>query len=341
MISLGKFLRGQDEPEAPQYVRALSLLVQGMELHTLDYNKEDYVRFRAGLAGIQQVLLPETPVPEMLVLVGGAIKTFEEYNQRTAGRLRSQFQEMRSIIATFSGAVATMVSASDASLVRLHEIQSQLSAAEKIDDLRVLKMHLCDCLNGMAAEVEEHKKNSASGMARLAEGAQEFESSVDRRHGRTIADHVTGLPPRAQAEAALSKIADSGTQAVAVVFVMKRLKQLNSRFGYEAGNGLLAWLSTYLGSGTNPEEGFYRWSGPALLALISRRVPLIRIRQEIGSLVAAMPSREITIGARMVSIPVSVGWTAFPVTGPVEKLVRQLQAFVEGQSSEDSYVTNR
>jgi GGDEF domain-containing protein len=339
LISLGKFLRGQDEREDAPYIRALSLLVQGMELHTPDYNKEDYEHFRDGLARVQQKLSPEIPIPELLVLVGGAIGTLEEYNQRTAGRLRSQFQEMRSIIAAFGGAVATMVSASDASLARLGQIQSQLSAAEKIDDLRVLKTHLCDCLNGMATEVEEHRKNSASGMARLAEGAQEFEISVGRTHGPVASDPVTGLPARAGAEAALFKVAGSGVEAVAVVFAVKRLKQLNSRFGYEVGNGLLAGLSTYLGSGANPEEGLYRWSGPALLALISRNEPLDRIRQEIGRLVAGMPQHEITIGARMVMVPVSVGWAVFPVTRPVDRLVRQLETFVESQSSEDSYVT--
>jgi GGDEF domain-containing protein len=310
-----------------------------MELHTLDYNNEDYGGFRAGLARIQRRLFPEIPIPELLVLVGAAIQTFEEYNQRTAGRLHSQFSELRSIIAALSGAVATMVSASDASLVRLREIQAQLSAADLIDDLRVLKTHLCACLNGMAAEVEEHKKNSAAGMARLAEGAREFEGSVDRTHGRAVSDPVTGLPARAEAEAVLSKLAGGGSAAIAVVFVVKRLKQMNSRFGYEVGNGLLAGLSTYLRSGANPEEGLYRWSGPALLAVIGRNVPLVRIRQEIGRLVADMPQHEITIGARMVMVPVSVGWTAFPVTGPVERLVRQLEAFVEGQSSGDSYVT--
>ena len=336
MISLGKFLKGQDEREEAPYIRALSLLVQGMELHTLDYNKEDHEHFREGLARIQQELRPEIPTSELLVLVGGTVKVFEEYNQRTAGRLSSQFKELRSIIATFSSAVATMVSASDASLVRLREIQSRLSGAEKIDDLRILKTHLCECLSGMAAEVEEHKKNSAPGMARLAEGAQEFENSADRTHGRTASDHVTGLPTRTEAEAALSRVAGSGIQAVAVIFVMKRLKQLNSRFGYEAGNGLLAWLSTYLGSGANPEEGLFRWSGPALVAVIRRNVPLARIRQELASLIADMPPREITIGARRVAVPLSVGWMVFPVTA---RLVSQLDAFVDSQSAEDAYAT--
>jgi hypothetical protein len=121
---------------------------------------------------------------------------------------------------------------------------------------------------------------------------------------------------------------------VAVVFVMKRLRELTSRFGPEVGNSLFAWLSAYLRTGANPEKGFYRWTGPALLAVISRNAPLLRIRREIASLVAEMPEREITIGARTVTLPLSVGWTVFPVTSPVEKLVRQLEVFVESQSSE-------
>jgi GGDEF domain-containing protein len=44
------------------------------------------------------------------------------------------------------------------------------------------------------------------------------------------------------------------------------VKQVNARFGYKAGDGLLAKLATYLGSAANPEQGLYRWSGPALLA---------------------------------------------------------------------------
>jgi len=232
-----------------------------------------------------------------------------------------------------------MVSASDASLVRFSEIQSRLSAAEKIDDLRVLKTHLCDCPAGMATEVEEHRRNSASSMAKLAEGAQEFESSVDHTHKRAVCDPVTGLPARAEAEAALSKVAGSGVAALAVVFAVKRLKQMNARFGYEVGNRVLAELSAYVGSGANPEEGLYRWSGPALLAVISRNAPFDRIRQEIGRLVARMPQHEIAIGARTVIISVSIGWAVFPVTRPVDRLIRQLETFVESQSSEDSYAT--
>jgi hypothetical protein len=98
------------------------------------------------------------------------------------------------------------------------------------------------------------------------------------------------------------------------------------------GDGLLAGLSTYLASAANPEEGLYRWNGAALLAVITRNVPPDGIRREIGGLVAHMPQHEVTIGARTVMVPMSVGWAIFPVTRPVNKLFSQIDAFVESQS---------
>ena len=91
------------------------------------------------------------------------------------------------------------------------------------------------------------------------------------------------MPAHAEAEAALSRVADSGV-AAAVVLTLKRLKQVNARFGYGAGDSLLAKLATYVQSGASPEEGPYRWSGPALMATIARNVSFDRIRHEIGRL---------------------------------------------------------
>ena len=336
MISLGRFLRAHACAEDASYVRALSLLLQGIELHTLEHNHEDYECFQAELSGVQRGLFPNIAIPWMFVLVGRAIKALEEYSRRTAGRLRAQFTELQSVTSALSNAITTMVWASEASLARLRAIQSQLSAAERMDDLRLVKKHLCECLNDMAADIEEHRDKSKGGRARLAEGAQEFENSIDRAQRRVVSDPVTGLPARAEAEAVLLKIADSGVAAVAVVLTLKRLKQMNSRFGHGVGDSLLAKLSTYLQSGASLEKGPYRWSGPALMAIITRNVSFDRIRHEIGGLVADMPEYQIAIGERMATILASVGWAVLPVTCPVDKLVRELDEFVVSQSSDDS-----
>jgi GGDEF domain-containing protein len=321
LTTLGTFLGTRPSGEQESYIRALNLLLQGVELHTLEHNREDYESLKAELAGFQRALLPKTAVPEVFVVIGKAIRALEEYSRRSAGRLRAQFSELKNINATLSNALTGMVSTSEASLVRLQEIQTQLSSAERVDDLRLVKKRLRDCLNHMAVEVKENRE------------AAERTGAI--RPGDVIAvDAVTGLPAQVEAETMLSHLAEKGIPAVAVVLALKRLKHVNARYGYGAGDSLLAKLAKYVRSGVSVGEGPYRWRGPALMAIITKNVYFDQIRHEIGRLITDMPEFQIDVGGRTATILPSVGWSVFPVAQPLEKLVRDLEEFVVHQNAE-------
>ncbi len=337
MISLARYLKTKPEGEETPYLRAIDLLLQGLELHTLDYNKEDHAHFQSELARLEERLSPELAGPDLLKLIGAVIRIFQTYNRQTGVKLRAQFAELQSIISTFTSAVAAMVSASDASLRRLGEIRSQLGTAETIEDLRTLKAHLSDCLNHMAGEVEQYRRNSAANMEGMAKGSRELEQSLQCTL-RPVPDPVTGLAARPEAEGVLTRLALADSAAVAAIFVVKRLKQVNARFGREVGDALLSRLSTYLGSGMNSHERIYRWSGPALLAVITRDVSFDLIRRDIGRLIGAIPEYEVNVGPRTAIIPISVGWALFPVTRPAARFINQLDVFVNSQGTEDSYI---
>lgn len=337
MISLARYLKNKPGGEDTPYLRAIDLLLQGLELHTLDYNKEDHAHFQLELAQLEQRLTPELAGPDLLKLIGGVLRIFETYNRQTGVKLRAQFSELQSIISTFTTAVAAMVSASDASLRRLGEIRSRLGTAETIEDLRTLKMHLSDCLNHMASEVEEYRRSSAANMEGMAQGSRELEESL-RCTQQPVPDPVTGLAARPQAESALNRLALADSGAMAAILVVKRLKQVNARFGREVGDALLSRVAAHVGSGTNTREDLYRWSGPALLAIITRDAPFDLIRRDLGRLVGSIPEYEANVGPRTAIIPISVGWALFPVTRPAARFINQLDVFVNSQGTEDSYI---
>lgn len=321
LTTLGTFLGTRQCGEQESYIRALNLLLQGIELHTLEHNREDHESLKAELAGFQRALLPKLPATEIFVVIGKAIRALEEYSRRSAGRLRAQFTELKNINITLSNALAGMVSTSEASLVRLQEIQTQLSSAERVDDLRLVKKRLRDCLNDMAVEVKEHREASER-------------TGAIRSVGALTVDPVTGLPAQAEAESTLFHLAEKGIPAVAVVLTLKRLKHVNARFGYGAGDSLLAKLAKYVRSSVSAEEGPYRWRGPAMVAIITKTVYFAQIRHEIGRLITDMPEFQIAIGGRTATILPSVGWSVFPVVQPLEKLVRDLEEFVAHQNAE-------
>ena len=336
MISLGKFLASPNRLEEASYLTAVGLLVEGIQAHSLDYNKEDHKRFCDDMFDLRGRMAPGMPVPELFVLIGEVIRSFEEYNRRTGGKLRAQTSELQAIVSTLTSAVAAMVFASDSSLVRLRQIQSQLEDTGNIEDLRQLKSSLGECLANMAAEIEEHRKQSASGMEMLAEGARGFNRSLAIAKWPMAPDPVTGLPARAQAEAAITRLLGDGRAGLVAILTLQRLRQVNARYGYEVGDGVLATLSAYLRSAVNPRDELYRWSGPAVLIVVSRSVPIEVIRRKIARLAAEVPAHEIMTRHRSVVIPASVDWLLFPVAGAVEDIVRQLDGFVDSRHSEEA-----
>jgi GGDEF domain-containing protein len=333
LISLKRYLSGGLEEGANSAVRAVSLLIQGIGLHALDQNKVDYECLRGELTVLDDQLSARMTEAELLIIVGDVIKSFGAHNRRGAARLRGQLAEFQGIIAALGGAMAKTVSASDTSLDKLREIRSALAATEQIEDLRRLKANLSECLDGIGMEVEAHKKQSSTGMAALNDGVLEFEKRRSHMQLKPATDPVTGLQTRAEAENVLTEHASRDAPSVAVIFAVKRLKQVNTRFGYGAGDGLLERLATYLGS-ARPEDTLYRWSGPALLSVISRDISFEKVRQDMRSLVAGIPEYQVRIGAGVAMIITAVGWAAFPVAIPVEKLVARLDGFANSQTSD-------
>lgn len=339
MISLSKFLQsGADAPNLT-YIRAIGLLIQGIELHALEVGEETHASFRAEMTALHERLSPQLPPADVLRLTGEVLKALELHNRLGEEQLQGRFEELYSIISACTAAVGRMLSESGGSLSRLSEIQSHLSHTNTVSDLRALKVTLSNCLEEIAVEVSQHNRQSVAGLNALAQGAQAISRQSERLSSRFALDRATGLPLRGAAEAMLAEICKEETMGVAVMFVLRRVRHVMTRFGQEICDGLLQKLSIYLGSGVNPERGLYRWNGPALLAVLDRSTSFDRTRVEVQRLVLTIPRHEVTIGSRAAIIPVSVGWALFPVTHPVSAVVDKIEAFAKSQFSEDGYAS--
>jgi len=333
LISLKKYLYSGRAEGGNSAIRAVSLLIQGAGLHWINQNKTDFEGLRSDLTTLDDQLNPNTTEAELLAVVGEVIRVLETNSRRTSGKLNCQLTELQGIISTLASGMAKMVSGSETSLRKLHEIKSALGATDQIEDLRRIKINLAACLDSLGTEVDAQRKQSTLGIAVLNEGSLEFEKRRSLLQTKKLIDPITGLPTRAEAEIVLAQQAELDLPGVAVIFAVKRLKQVNTRFGYKTGDGLLERLATFLGS-ASPEDELYRWSGPALLSIIRRDVPFDKIRLDIRDLVGSMPEYEVTIGNRTALIVTSVGWAAFSVAAPIARFVAQLDNFVTSQISD-------
>ena len=85
MISLKPYLFGDKSKNAgAEYRRIIGLFLQGIALHAVEGDQSDYGPFRADIEELAKQITPDTPMSQLLVVVGGALRAMEEYTGEPA-----------------------------------------------------------------------------------------------------------------------------------------------------------------------------------------------------------------------------------------------------------------
>jgi GGDEF domain-containing protein len=311
-------------------LRVIRLLLQGIGLHAVEGDRAEYEKFRKDMQEILDAVEGNPSNGELLVTTGSALKTLESYNQNTSRYLRMQGAELQHMIAMLTRTVATLGAGSDRSVTRLREIEGQLVKASEIEDARMLKVRMEQCLESIRDETQKQRAESS----RLVEGLQHDILQTQERM-RTVAvaptDPVTGLPLRPDAEAALAEAAAGVKPAYVVMLAVDRIALINGRFGYAAGDQALKLYVEGLRPRLSAGDRIFRWSGPAFVVLVERPERLERVRDQFRSVVPAKTEKNLQVANRTAMVSLSATWTVFSVVAPVVDLIEQLDKFLATQ----------
>src|SRR5258708_35619105 len=152
MISLKSYLSRDSEAET-SYRRIIGLFLQGISLHAVEGDPADHLRFREDIDKCLAVLSPETPVSELLVVVGGALRAMEDYNQRTSKFVRRQNTVLQKMVSMLTETIITIGSGSELSVSRLQSIEKSIEGTQAVEDIQILKLRLTQGLETVRAEV--------------------------------------------------------------------------------------------------------------------------------------------------------------------------------------------
>jgi GGDEF domain-containing protein len=336
MISLRSYLfRDTDEDAESAYRRIIGLLLRGIALHAVEGDKADYDRFRADIDQADSALTAETPISDLLVVVGGALRAMEDYNHGTSKFVRRQNTELQNIVTMLTQTVITIGDSGHHSVGRLQDIEKAIERTQKVEDMQILKVRLGECLEVVREEVVRQKKDGQSALAILK---QELESSRERAgsyHLPPALDQATGLPGKADAEKAIEAAVASPNGKFLLIAVCNRVQAINARFGYAVGDQVLAAFAEHLKQGLSTRDRIFRWTGPAVAAVIERTEKLDRIRTEIRRFADLKLEKTVEVGQRTVLLPISGIWSVFPVAPPLDALLKQIEAFTASQVPRD------
>src|SRR5262249_41588697 len=120
-------------------------------------------------------------------------------------------------------------------------------------------------------------------------------------------------------------------------FYLKRMEQINARFGIRTGNEVLLRYGQHLRTTLlRPCDELFRWGGPAFVAVLEREEPLPEVRREVGRAVSNRFDCEIRNGTAVVSVSVTNN-TFTTESQDAAVLVGKINEFVLASCSEKSF----
>lgn len=336
MISIRKFLGAQgdqaQEPETVDVTRIVRLLIQGIALHAVEGDAGDYQIFRHEVQKQLDIVETNPPPAQLLVSVGAVVQALEGYNSRTTRHLRLQGVELYHMITMLTRTVEILGTGSEQTVGKLRAIGAQIEKSSGIEDVRSLKLRLSECLDGIRAEAQRQKAETARTVARLQDEIRGSQDRISGAGASHVLDPLTGLPARAAAVAAIEEWAMSPSPPYAALFIVDRIQLLNSRFGYEVGDRVLKTYAEELRTHLPAADQIFRWSGPAVLALLSRADPIEKVREHLRFALPGKVERNFELAKRSVLLSISATWAVFPIALPVSELIDRLDTFLGAQN---------
>jgi diguanylate cyclase (GGDEF)-like protein len=349
-VTLTRYLTGPGE-EQTTFRRVISLLLQGMALHSVQGDTVDFESFRADFNRIQSKASEETPVQELLVAAGAAVQAFSDHNQRTTRFIHRQGAELQKMISMLAQTVITIGDVSQRSSHRLMEIEKQMEGASAIEDVQSLKLRLGECLTSLreeagrqksdaqskAAAIERQLENSRDRVGNLLPPAEEIDT-LTRLPNQAMAegiDTLTGLPNQAMAEAAFHQALQKPGRRYVVTAVANRIQAVNVRFGNAIGDQVIKALAESIRAHLSGQDLLFRWQGPAVVGLMERHETIDAVWTDIRRISAQRLEKTFDVGGRQVLIPISATWSVIELLPPVTQASRSVQTFVSSQAIKD------
>jgi len=333
VVSIKRYLVSDSARPEAALRRVISVLLQAVETHSVEGDKVDHEQFQASIRQITATLTEQTAAEELLVIAGAVAGALKDHAERTTRFVRAQSREYQRMLAMLTETVASITQGSEQSVNRLRDIERQLERTTVIEDVRLLRMKLEQCLESMREEIRQQEASAAATVAELQASLERAQANFQAVAVNEAADPVTGLAGRMAAEAALQEAIASRRACYVVVIVANRVQAINARFGYAVGDRVLHKLCHHFRSALSAADRMFRWQGPALLALLERSHSVDDVRKEIARIAAVKIEDAIEIGSRSVLLPISGSYTVFPVSSSLKLLIARIDQFIASQGA--------
>lgn len=330
MVSIKDYLNRNDSQSTLR--DGVSSLIEKMGASAVVVDQLEYAAFLSDIERIREGITTGLAPESLMVVAGSATQALERYNGGVTRLVHKQGREMQSIIKMMAETVVQVGGENTRSVQRLQEIGDEFERAGAISDLHTLKGHLSECLRGFREEAHRQKEQADSLIAGLRKQIENTPVMV--AEAQQGVDPATGLAGKAACLAAMQDPVTVGKRRYVVTMSVNRIQSINARFGHGAGDRILRVFGNFITHQLGPADKVFRWTGPAMVALIERSETLDRVRDQIRRIMEMRLDENLELGERAVLIPVSAAWSVFQLVA-MTTAERQIQAFIASQGNRE------
>jgi GGDEF domain-containing protein len=297
MLSFKKYLEQEREDVTSWLARIVILLLEASALHAVEHDPEEHAEFRRQIRETIEKFEQTTANREALIIAGEAVKTWQIYNRSVERFIRNLSAEKQGIIGSMTESLLKLAHTSELSGQSLRSVEKELAKACQLQDVRILRSRLQDCLAAICQEA-----------ARQEERARELKATGNRP-APAPHDPVTGLPGLQQAEARIQEIVNANRAGFVLVLCVRNLDSVNRRVGFAAGDQILQLIGNSVGRALTGADQLFRWRGPCFVAVMERSGGQEQVMAEAARIGSISLEKEIEGQGRSLFFKTSMAWT--------------------------------
>jgi GGDEF domain-containing protein len=300
---------------------------------------EELAEYTKRVAPLIERISEESSAEDILLAVTTALWSLDEHNRRTRKFIDMRSFELKSALRTMTETISVLTESRSESVERLTLVEGKMEKASAIQDIRSLRSSLQDCLDVIKEENARLRAESEARLHVLEEKVQSaLASTASLNRAASSMDVITGLESHAAAEHQIAERITEGRPCVVALFVVSRLAFVNRHFGRKIGDQVLTQIARHISNSLPPNSMLFRWSGPALAAVVDIQPNLEEVNRKLARIASAHLSKNVDDGGRSLLVPITVAlWTQRAGAGSVEAGVfKAMDNFVAANASEEA-----
>jgi GGDEF domain-containing protein len=332
MISIKRYLNRNDVEDTSRQV--VALLIEKLGKCAVEGDPQELDDFRREIRARLDMLTPDLPSEDLLILAGSVTQSLETYNARISKTINRQGSDFQTIVKMLQDSLVKIAGENVESVQSLGRIGEQLERSAGFKDLQSLKVHLGSCLSDLREAIEREKAASKALVEKLRIEIERVREPAARSRVQEV-DATTGLPHKMDCMEAIREAIARGTRHYVAVMVVNRVQPVNARFGMEAGDRMLARFKEHIEGQILESDKLFRWRGPAIIAILERPETLDSVRLMVSRMNKATINESLSLSGRSVLIPISAAWSVFQLSSTPEAIAKEIETFIASQGCRD------